>query len=172
MVFATLVLASAPAFGRESSPPVIQVDNITPPPVVHFSVPRYSLTAVERETVAACLVLEAASQGDYGMRGVMSVIRNRARSRPELFAGTVLQPKQVSALNRLTAGRETLAQVISRAKRDRMWNTAIGIVDAAAGNLWHDPTAGATHYTRSGEHNRWTRRLAATVIIGAHSFYR
>ena len=46
---------------------------------ISFSIPKYSLSLKERETVAACLVLEAANQGDFGMRSVMAVIRNRAR---------------------------------------------------------------------------------------------
>lgn len=139
---------------------------------VSFTIPKYSLTTRERETVAACLVLEAANQGDFGMRSVMSVIRNRARGQPELFAPTVLRPKQFSALNQLTAGRETLARVVGRARRDVMWSTALRIVDDAVHDAWHDPTGGATHYTRTGERTPWTRSLAKTVTIGSHSFYR
>ena len=139
---------------------------------VSFSIPRYSLTATERETIAACLVLEAANQGDFGMRSVMSVIRNRARGQPELFAATVLRPKQFSALNQYTSRRESLPQVLNRARRDAMWPTALEIVDDAVHEAWHDPTNGATHYTRTGERTSWTRSLAKTVTIGSHSFYR
>lgn len=127
---------------------------------------------MDRETIAACLVLEAASQGDFGMRAVMAVIRNRARGLPELYAVTVLRPKQFSALNDATSGREPLSRAINRAKRDRMWFTALDIVDDAMEEAWHDPTDGATHYTRSAERTHWTRSLAKTVTIGAHSFYR
>lgn len=143
-----------------------------PPPTVSISIPKYQITALERETVAACLILEAASQGDFGMRGVMAVIRNRARGLPELFSPTVLRQKQFSALNEVTAGRESLRRAIERASRDRMWSTALAIVDDALHEQWHDPTHGATHYTRSVESTNWTRRLAMTVKIGAHSFYR
>jgi spore germination cell wall hydrolase CwlJ-like protein len=139
---------------------------------VSFAIPKYSLQARERETVAACLVLEAANQGDFGMRSVMSVIRNRAAGQPELFAPTVLRAKQFSALNKLTAGRESLKSVIARAQRDAMWSTALRIVDESVHESWHDPTGGATHYTLAGERNRWTQRLTKTVTIGAHSFYR
>ncbi len=137
-----------------------------------FAIPKYTLTTMERETVAACLVLEAANQGEFGMRSVMAVIRNRARGIPELFAPTVLRQKQFSALNKLTAGRESLDRMINRARRDPTWMLALTIVDAATHESWHDPTAGATHYTRTGERTRWTRSLAKTVTIGAHSFYR
>jgi spore germination cell wall hydrolase CwlJ-like protein len=141
-------------------------------PRVVFSIPRYTPTALERETVAACLVLEAASQGVEGMRGVMAVIRNRARGLPELFALVVLQRRQFSAFNRLTAGHELLAQTIQRARRDRMWERALALVEEARGEGWHDLTAGATHYTRSMERTRWTRSFVRTVTIGAHSFYK
>lgn len=175
---AALVLPQFAAGAGDSSPlvfrlhrpvPLIQVD--APQPVT-LSIPKYSLTAKERETLAACLVLEAANQGDFGMRSVMSVIRNRARGLPELFAPTVLRAKQFSALNMLTAGRESHARTIARAKRDPMWETALVIVDDAVQEVWHDSTGGATHYTLTGERTQWTRRLAKTVTIGSHAFYR
>jgi len=53
-----------------------------------------------------------------------------------------------------------------------MWNCAVTLVERAADDAWNDPTDGATHYTRSEERARWTRSLAKTVTIGAHSFYK
>ena len=141
-------------------------------PQVTVVIPHYRLTPQEREIIATCLILEAASQGDFGMRGVMSVIRNRARSLPELYAPTVLRPKQFSALNRVTVGRTRLSELVERARRDRMWPVALQIVDDACRDSWHDATHGATHYTRASENIYWTRGLARTVIIGAHAFYR
>ena len=146
-------------------PPVVQ-------PTINFAIPRHELSELDRDIVAACLILEAANQGDYGMRGVMAVIRNRARGLPELFVPTVLREKQFSALNKQTSGQESLWRAIQRAKRDRMWPQALAIVDDALNSTWYDPTEGATHYTRTGERTPWTRRLAQTVTIGAHSFYR
>ncbi len=141
-------------------------------PTISFNIPKYQLSIEERELVAACLVLEAASQGERGMRGVMAVIRNRAHGEVVLFAPTVLREKQFSALNKLTAGRESLWRTLTRAKADRMWPTALTIVDEATREDWRDPTQGATHYTRTGEHTPWTRTLARTVTIGRHAFYR
>jgi spore germination cell wall hydrolase CwlJ-like protein len=175
-VFAALILPHLSVAATEEAPLVVRFG--PPPPTfdsaapIAFEIPKYTLSLIERETVAACLVLEAANQGDFGMRSVMSVIRNRARGQPELFAPTVLRPKQFSAFNQLTAGREPLARTIARAKRDVMWSTALTIVAEAVQNAWHDPTNGATHYTRTGERTPWTRSLAKTVTIGAHSFYR
>ena len=170
---ALLALAGAPAFAA-SAPQVARIHVAPEVPVepVQVRIPRYTLKDKEREIIAACLVLEAASQGDFGMRGVMSVIRNRARGLPELFAPVVLRPKQFSALNKIGAGRETIAQVIARAKRDRMWPVALRVVDDAVLDTWHDSTGGATHYTRTGERTPWTRSLANTVTIGSHAFYR
>ncbi len=174
---ALAALTSAPFLGAVA--PLIVLANPTRPsppaestPQVTFSVPKYELTPNEREIVAACLVLEAASQGDFGMRGVMAVIRNRARGLPELFVPTVLREKQFSAMNKLTAGRESVNRMIRRAQSDRMWDTALQIVDDATLDTWRDPTEGATHYTRTGERTPWTRTLARTVTIGRHAFYR
>jgi spore germination cell wall hydrolase CwlJ-like protein len=164
ILLAPFVAASVPVITTEE-PAVIT-------PAIYFSVPKYVPTPQEREIVATCLVLEAASQGEFGMRGVMAVIRNRAHGQPELFTPTVLREKQFSALNQLTAGRESLGHALRRAQRDRMWPTALAIVDEAVDDSWHDPTGGATHYTRIGERTRWTRALAQTVTIGRHAFYR
>jgi spore germination cell wall hydrolase CwlJ-like protein len=179
-LLAALAALSAPRLAAEAPAFVVPVivasetrtEMPAPSPAVSFAIPKYALTPQERETVAACLVLEAASQGDFGMRGVMAVIRNRARGRPELFAPTVLREKQFSALNNLTAGRESLWRTITRAQRDPTWPIALAIVDDAVDDAWNDPTGGATHYTRTGERTGWTRSLAMTCTIGAHAFYR
>ena len=174
-VLAAFSLATACTAASGNAAPLIGATQSAQPtvaPRLSVEIPQYTLSKRERDTVATCLVLEAANQGEFGMRSVMAVIRNRARGRPELFAPTVLQPRQFSALNKLTAARETLHRAIGRAARDRMWPIALGIVDQAMYESWYDPTEGATHYTRAGERNRWTSRLTPTVTIGSHSFYR
>jgi spore germination cell wall hydrolase CwlJ-like protein len=162
-------MEESPAPGTSS--PALPAGSESAPAIV-FTIPRYEVTPAERDIVAACLVLEAASQGEFGMRAVMAVIRNRARGLPELFAPTVLRPRQFSALNRVTVGTEPPSFAIARAKQDRMWRVALEIFDDAVQETWHDPTGGATHYTLSGERTHWTRSLAKTTTIGAHSFYR
>lgn len=169
---AVLILPPTASGAGGFAVPRITLDEEPAPPTVTFAMPRYELTNEEREIVAACLVLEAASQGDLGLRSVMAVIRNRARGLPELFTQAVLRDKQFSALNKVTSGRESLARAIARAQRDRTWPRALQIVDEAVHDTWWDPTGGATHYTLTGERTPWTRRLARTVVIGAHSFYR
>ena len=178
---AALLLVGLPRLGATD----LQVTPAPPPPaaawspLVTFTVPKPppappapALTPDDRELVAACLVLEAASQGQRGMRGVMAVIRNRSEGEPDHFAATVLREKQFSALNSLTEGRESRWRILRRAKADRMWPTALRIVDEATSEGWRDPTRGATHYTRIGEHTPWTRALACTAVIGRHAFYR
>lgn len=173
LVLSALATASAsPGIAVVTLRPRASVPTPVEAPVVSFSITKHVLTSLERETVAACLILEAASQGDLGMRGVMAVIRNRSRGLPELYAPVVLRPKQFSALNRITTGRGRLSEAIDRAKRDPMWSTALRMVDDAVADAWQDPTDGATHYTRSSEKIYWTRSLTRTVIIGTHSFYR
>lgn len=174
-LFAALIALTLPAFAAAAemfSPLLAPPAPTAEERMVTFTIPRYELTPLERETVAMCLVFEAASQGKRGMRCVMAVVRNRARGLPELFAPTVLREKQFSGLNRVTSGHESLAHAIARAKSDRMWDSALTLVDEATADTWADPTGGATHYTRSAERTPWTRTLAKTVTIGAHSFYR
>jgi spore germination cell wall hydrolase CwlJ-like protein len=177
LVRTVVAIVAALCFARIAGA-VVPMIQLSPPapvdasPTITFSVPKYTLTAEERDLVASCLVLEAASQGEFGMHGVMAVIYNRARGLPELFAPIVLQQKQFSALNKMTAGRESFARVIQRARQDRMWPTALAIVDEATRETWYDPTGGATHYTRVGERTSWTHTLAQTTVIGRHAFYR
>jgi spore germination cell wall hydrolase CwlJ-like protein len=167
-----LLIAAVLGFTCEAEAAPTAADPVSAEPKVTFELPHPSLSKQDRETVATCLVLESASDGEFGMRAVMSVIRNRAHGQPELFVPTVLKPKQFSALNRVTAGRESMSAAAAKARRDPMWDTALAIVDEAAGEQWSDPTGGATHYTRTGERNRWTRALARLTVIGGHSFYR
>ena len=170
-VLAALSLLSYAMVAGQTAP-LADSGPLDPSPQIAVPVPRYTPKALEIETVAACLVLEAASQGPEGMRGVMAVIRNRSHGLPELFESIVLKRRQFSAFNRLTAGYEQRAHAIQRARRDRMWENALALVEEAQSPAWHDPTASATHYTRSNEHNRWTRSLERTVTIGGHSFYK
>lgn len=172
MYLAPLSFGAVPVISFEASRLSVAPAPANDAPTITFSIPRYTLTDRERELVASCLVLEAASQGEFGMRGVMSVIRNRSRGLPELFVSTILEEKQFSALNSITERRESVPHLIARAQRDRTWPTAMALVDEAAKETWHDPTDGATHYTRLGEHTRWTHALAMTTIIGRHAFYR
>lgn len=182
---ATFALTIAPhlaaARGHASIPRVTLEEEPSITQSVTFSIPRppppppapiVELPTSAREAIAACLVLEAASEGDLGLRGVMAVIRNRAGGDPQRFQQVVLRKKQFSALNSVTSGRESLWRAIQRAKRDRTWPLALRIVDEAVHDSWWDPTGGATHYTRSDERTAWARSLARTTIIGAHSFYR
>lgn len=126
----------------------------------------------QRQAIAACLVLEAACQGEAGMRAVMAVVHNRARGRPAHFATEVLRPRQFSALNEVTQGQVALWRLVQRAQRDLQWSAAERLVAEACAPTWDDPTAGATHYTRSSERPAWARSMQVTVRIGAHVFYR
>jgi Cell Wall Hydrolase len=172
--FAVLAALALPSYAMVAGQAAPLADSGPQDPSPQIAVPilRYTPKTLEIETVAACLVLEAASQGPEGMRGVMAVIRNRSHGLPELFEPVVLKRRQFSAFNRLTAGYEQRAHAIQRARRDRMWENALALVEEAQSPAWRDPTAGATHYTRSNERNRWTRMLEKTVTIGGHSFYK
>lgn len=145
---------------------------------ISFSLPprpiavRPAILEWQRQTVAACLVLEAACQGEAGMRAVMAVVRNRAQQRPAQFASEVLRPRQFSAFNALTAGQETSWQAVRRAQRDQSWQLAAQLVEEACAPGWVDPTGGATHYTRASERPYWARGMRITARIGDHVFYK
>jgi spore germination cell wall hydrolase CwlJ-like protein len=127
----------------------------------------------ERQIVAACLVLEAACQGEAGMAAVMNVIANRASGDPARFAAVTRRPYQFSAFNPATVrGERSLADLVQRASRDRTWGLALALVDRAAAGALPDLTDGATHFSRVEEQARWMGRMEVTAVIGSHKFLR
>ena len=125
--------------------------------------------------MAACLVLEAADQGELGMRGVASVILNRADGKRSRVLGVVKKPYAFSALNTATTGRtgaRGFASHVQKASRDRLWRSALQMVDELYTSQGSDVTRGADHYARVELRPNWIRNKQRTTIIGAHAFYR
>lgn len=130
----------------------------------------------ELQVVAACLILEAADQGEEGMQAVAAVIRNRGEGEPSKFLAVVKKPYAFSAFNASSASRmqerRSFAPFVSRASKDVNWPKALRIVDALyAGNL-RDNTFGADHYSRRDELPSWSHGMRATTVIGDHLFFR
>ncbi len=134
----------------------------------------YQPCAWEKQIVAACLVLEAADQGELGMRGVASVILNRADGNHAKVMRVVKKPYAFSALNAATTGRtgsNGFASHVQKASRDRLWNSALQIVDELYTHSWRDVTNGADHYARKDLRPSWIRSMSRTTTIGSHAFY-
>ncbi|MBL4575229.1 MAG: cell wall hydrolase [Opitutaceae bacterium] len=134
----------------------------------------YQPDSWERQVVAACLILEAASEGPFGMTAVANVIENRAKGNPARFYGVVKRPYAFSALNEATTGRtgqRGYADHVRKASRDPEWKNALKIVDKLYAGHLTDLTKGATHYSLKGEYVSWMKEVRVTAIIGAHRFY-
>ena len=134
----------------------------------------YQPCSWEKQIVAACLVLEAADQGEMGMRGVASVILNRAGGNHSKVMRVVKKPYAFSALNTATTGRtgsKGFASHEQKASRDRLWRSALQIVDELYTHNWRDVTHGADHYVRKELRPSWARSMAKTTTIGSHAFY-
>ena len=131
--------------------------------------------AWEKQIVAACLILEASDQGVDGMRGVASVIRNRAGGDQSRILKIVKRPYAFAALNGATTGKTGsvgYAGHVRKASRDRHWGEALQIVEELySSSDWYDVTNGADHYTRVDIRPSWTRSMNVTAEIGAHRFY-
>jgi spore germination cell wall hydrolase CwlJ-like protein len=132
-----------------------------------------ALTDYERQIVAAVLVLEAADQGETGMRAVLHVIDNRAGHVPARAIGVVARRKAFSCLNAVTSQRHPdYGPVLRRAMKDRTWPFALQMVrDYEAGRLGPDITGGATHYCIHPPAS-WERSFTFLAQIGDHRFYR
>jgi len=134
----------------------------------------YSPCPWEKQIVAACLVLEAADQGEMGMRGVASVILNRAEGNHSRIMRVVRKPYAFSAFNTATTGRTEsrgFAGHVQKASRDRLWRSALQIVDELYSQTWRDVTYGADHYARKELRPAWVRSMSRTTVIGSHAFY-
>ena len=132
-----------------------------------------AMTDYERQIVTAVLVLEAANQGEEGMRAVLHVIDNRAGHNPSRAIGVVARRKAFSCLNSVTSQKSRdYGPVLRRAMRDRAWQTAMRLVrDYEAGRLGPDITGGATHYCTHPP-AAWEQAFTFVAQIGDHRFYR
>ena len=132
-----------------------------------------AMTGYERQIVAAVLVLEAADQGEEGMRAVLHVIDNRAGHNPDRIVRVVAKRKAFSCLNNVTNKRHPdYGPVLRRAMRDPMWPTATQLVrDYEAGLLGTDITGGATFYCIHPPAD-WRREFTFVAKIGDHHFFR
>jgi|APGre2960657404_1045060.scaffolds.fasta_scaffold109196_2 spore germination cell wall hydrolase CwlJ-like protein len=113
------------------------------------------------EIVAATLILEAGGEADSrAMAAVREVIANRAKNKTEL--AVCLAPKQFSCWNKIPVERG-----IEIAKRHPKWSYALALV-----NQKTNYTSGATHYHAQKVSPSWAKKLAKTVQIGHHIFYK
>ena len=129
----------------------------------------------QRETIAACLVLEAGGEGNAGMQAVMNVIQNRAGGNPSNFYAQATRPAQFTSLSSSsTAGFfKDYSPLIAKARHSVSWKTAQKIVDVAFDGKLDDLTRGATHYYAAKKCKpTWAEELDETVVIGAHRFMR
>lgn len=127
----------------------------------------------DRQIIASVLVLEAACQGEEGMRAVLNVINNRAKGDPEGAVAQVARRKAFTCINAITSqANPDYSPAISRAMNDRTWDLAMFLVDAyCAGQLGADNTDGSTHYCIDPPQS-WREQMAFTKRIGAHTFFR
>lgn len=128
-----------------------------------------------RQIVAACLILEAANQGEEGMQAVAAVIRNRGGSDVSNYLSVVQKPYAFSALNvstRKDGSKQGYASLVSRASKDINWPLALKIVDSLYSGELADNTYGADHYSRKDELPSWSHGMRATTVIGDHLFFK
>ena len=120
-----------------------------------------TVTVSQSEVVAATLIMEAGGEGRQGMEAVREVISNRAKGKTEM--SVCLAPKQFSCWNGIS-----VQAGIKKAKRHPNWNVALQIAKAAPTNH----TRRATHYHTTKVSPSWSKKLAQTVKIKNHVFYR
>ena len=120
-----------------------------------------TVTVSRGEIVAATLILEAGGEADpRAMAAVREVIANRAKNKTEL--AVILAPKQFSCWN-----GKNVEDGIAKAKRHPKWSQALALV-----NQKTNYTNGATHDHAEKVSPSWAKKLARTVQIEHHIFYK
>jgi spore germination cell wall hydrolase CwlJ-like protein len=147
-----------------------RASDVRPAPV-RFEV---KTSAYERNSVAACLVLEAANQGEVGMRAVMAVIVNRSRDTGKSFYHVAARPGHFSCFNSTVGFPDKRVDIALRLAREQpaAWQMALDLFDAAAAGNLSDPTGGARFYHHVSIRPYWVPGLTRCGVIGAHAFYR
>ena len=132
------------------------------------------LNHYDRQIVASCLVLEAASEGVNGMKAVLNVIYNRAGHNIEAVVPVTVRKGQFASMRSIwEKARPDYSPLLSRAQRDRMYPKAVRLVLTMERGKLRDNTYGATHfYQMEYPEPYWTRDMDYLLTIGKHRFYR
>lgn len=132
-----------------------------------------SISNYERQIIASCLVLEAASDGIEGMRAVLNVIYNRADHRLERAVRVAIKRGQFSSMHSIWGKRSPdYSPILRRAQSDRMYAPAVKLVLLMERGMLYDNTEGSTYYcTVEGENPYWVNHFYYTTTIGSHRFY-
>ena len=132
-----------------------------------------AITNYERQIIASCLVLEAASDGIEGMRAVLNVIYNRADRRPERVVREAIKRGQFSSMHSIWGKRNPdYSPILRRAQRDRMYSSAVKLVLLMERGKLYDNTHGATYYCAlNGDKPYWVNHFYYVTTIGSHRFY-
>lgn len=126
----------------------------------------------ERQIVAACLVLEASSEGVEGMQAVLNVIYNRAEGDLKRVVPVVVKRGQFSSLNSVTGKRQPdYSKLLRRAYRHNNFNDAMKLVRMMERHQLGDITFGATHFHAAGAPPYWVSSMEYLTTIGSHHFY-
>lgn len=133
---------------------------------------------LEAEVILAITIYgEARGEPLLGKIAVGHVINNRMNDKrwPNTIVDVCLQPKQFSCWNENDPNYPTLVRKLWQLKSMDQTYTWKECLFAAVGVLrdyLKDNTDGANHYHTASIHPSWADKMAKTVEIGHHIFYR
>lgn len=117
------------------------------------------------DLVASVLILEAQNQGEIGMKSVLEVLRNRAKSSEiDKIYLEAKRPKQFSCLNNISE-----SNAIAKARKSSAWRMATKLVQSkSSSNL----VCGARHYYAAWLKSPppWAAKVKRKIQIGDHIF--
>jgi spore germination cell wall hydrolase CwlJ-like protein len=131
------------------------------------------LNNYDRQIVASCMVLEAASDGSEGMQAVLNVILNRADGYLYRMIPETVRRGAFSCMSPVWKTRSPdYGRLIGRAQNQpASFAEAMRLIDQMeCGQLW-DNTHGATHYHAVSIDPYWADGMHYITTIGHHRFY-
>ena len=124
------------------------------------------------DCLAQAIYYEAASESEDGQRAVAQVVLNRVRhpAWPDSVCGVVYQgPMRPGGGCQFTF---TCDGSLTRRPAGIAWARARALAGEALAGRAYAPVGLSTHYHTHAVSPSWAPRLARTVSIGAHNFYR
>lgn len=130
------------------------------------------LNSYDREIIASCMVLEAASDGTEGMQAVLNVIINRAKGDLNRMVPATVKHGAFSCMASIWCDIPDYSPLLSRAQsQPESFADAMNLIAIMEQGLLSDITGGATHYHTSSILPYWVSSMRYLTTIGNHCFY-
>ena len=128
----------------------------------------------ERECLIEALWHEAAGEPLEGKKAVLSVIKNRKKSKvyPDTYCKVIEQPKQFSYRNNLQAGERKPIRLRNALDKQAYAEVQYLVDKALKGAFKPILEPSVLWYAHNNVRNHWTKKYKKVIVLHRHSFYK